>query len=104
MKWFPQVLVEKHQMGRTDPRYYVPENHDPIAENVDEGLWYWSAVFGANLSRDMGNDGLQGVVSHWVFDNYWPGSTETSLWKNAISFLTVSRARLSRCGTRRSVS
>jgi hypothetical protein len=87
-EWYPQVMVEKHQMGRTGPRYYVPPNHDPIAENIDEGLLNWSAVFGANLSRDMAADGLQGVASHWLFDDYWPGSTETSLWKNVISFLT----------------
>jgi len=87
-EWYPQVLVEKHQMGTTGPRYFVPENHDPIAENVDESLWSWSAVFGANLKQDMGRDGLDGVASDWLFDNYWPGSTETSLWKNVISFLT----------------
>jgi len=87
-EWYPQVLVEKHQMGSTGPRYYVPPNHDPIAQNVDEGLWNWSAVFGSNLSRDMTADGLQGVASHWLFDDYWPGSTETSHWKGIISFLT----------------
>ena len=87
-EWYPQVMVEKHQMGSTGPRYYVPPNHDPIAQNVDEGLWNWSAVFGSNLSRDMAEDGLQGVASHWLFDDYWPGSTETSLYKNVISFLT----------------
>ena len=87
-EWYPQVLVEKHQMGSTGPRYYVPPNHDPIAQVIDEGLWNWSAVFGANLARDMTADGLQGVASHWLFDDYWPGSTETSHWKNIISFLT----------------
>ncbi len=87
-EWFPQVMVEKHQMGSTGPRYYVPPNHDPIAQNIDEGLWNWSAIFGANLQRDMTADGLQGVASHWLFDDYWPGSTETSHWKNIISFLT----------------
>jgi hypothetical protein len=87
-EWYPQVMVEKHQMGSTGPRYYVPPNHDPIAQNVDEGLWTWSAVFGSNLSRDMAADGLQGVTSHWVFDDYWPGSTETSIYKGVISFLT----------------
>jgi hypothetical protein len=86
--WYPQVLVEKHQMGSTGPRYYVPPNHDPIAQVIDEGLWNWSAVYGANLARDMTADGLQGVASHWLFDDYWPGSTETSHWKNIISFLT----------------
>jgi len=87
-EWYPQVLVEKHQMGSTGPRYFVPPNHDPIAQVIDEGLWNWSAVFGANLALDMTADGLQGVASHWVFDDYWPGSTETSHWKNIISFLT----------------
>ena len=87
-EWYPQVMVEKHQMGSTGPRYFVPPNHDPIAENVDEGLWNWSAVFGSNLSRDMAADGLQGVASHWLFDDYWPGSTETSIYKGVISFLT----------------
>jgi len=87
-EWYPQVMVEKHQMGSTGPRYFVPPNHDPIAENVDEGLWNWSAVFGSNLSRDMASDGLRGVASHWLFDDYWPGSTETSIYKNVISFLT----------------
>lgn len=87
-EWFPQVLVEKHQMGATGPRYFVPANHDPIAENVDEGLWTWSALFGAALQHDMTADAHSGVVNRWLFDNYWPGSTETSLWKNVISFLT----------------
>lgn len=87
-EWYPQVLVEKHQMGRSGPRYFVPANHDPIAINVNEGLWNWLAVMGANLSRDMTAHGCQGVASHWLFDNYWPGSTETSLWKNVISLLT----------------
>ncbi|MCG6950004.1 MAG: M14 family metallopeptidase [Acidobacteria bacterium] len=87
-RWYPQVLVEKHQMGSTGPRYFVPPNHDPIAENVDEGMWTWSAVFGSNLSRDLAADGLQGVASHWLFDDYWPGSTETSIYKGVISFLT----------------
>ncbi len=87
-EWYPQVMVEKHQMGSSGPRYFVPVNHDPIAENVDETLWNWLAVFGANLQQDMGRDGLEGVASHWLFDDYWPGNTETSLWKNVISFLT----------------
>ncbi len=88
IQWYPQVLVEKHQMGSTGPRYFVPEYHDPIAENVDEEMWTWIDVFGANLSRDMTADGCSGVASHWAFDDYWPGSTETSLWKNVISLLT----------------
>jgi hypothetical protein len=87
-EWYPQVVVDKHQMGSTGPRYFVPEFHDPIAENIDEDLWYWSDVFGSNLAKDIGAEGLRGVASHWVFDEYWPGASSTSHWKGAITLLT----------------
>ncbi|MDR4988944.1 MAG: M14 family zinc carboxypeptidase [Bacteroidales bacterium] len=86
--WYPQVLVEKHQMGSTGPRYFVPPNHDPIAQNIDELLWNWTWVFGSNMTRDMTAAGLSGISQHYLFDDYWPGSTQTSAWKNIISMLT----------------
>ncbi|MEN8152821.1 MAG: M14 family zinc carboxypeptidase [Acidobacteriota bacterium] len=88
LEWFPQVMVEKHQMGSNTSRYYVPPNHDPIAENIDAGIWNWSGIFGANMIKDMTRDHLAGVSQHYLFDDYWPGSTETCIWKNVIGFLT----------------
>ncbi|MFP4524940.1 MAG: M14 metallopeptidase family protein [Bacteroidales bacterium] len=87
-EWFPQVMVEKHQMGSTGPRYFVPPNHDPIAENIDAGIWNWMGIFGMNMVKDMTQQGLDGVSQSNTFDNYWPGSTETCIWKNVIGFLT----------------
>ncbi len=86
--WFPQVMVEKHQMGSTGPRYFVPPNHDPIAENVPAGILHWGGVFGQHMATDMTAEGLAGVSQHYLFDDYWPGSTETCIWKNVIGFLT----------------
>ncbi len=86
--WFPQVMVEKHQMGATGPRYFVPPNHDPVAENVDGELFLWGGVFGQNMVTDMTAKGLKGISQHYIFDNYWPGSTETCIYKNVIAFLT----------------
>ncbi len=87
-EWFPQVMVEKHQMGSRGPRYFVPPMHDPIAENIDARIWNWTWVFGSNMSKDMTGQGLAGVSQHYLFDDYWPGSTETCLWKNVIGLLT----------------
>ncbi len=87
-KWYPQVLIDKHQMGSTGARYFVPPNCDPIAENVDEKVWNWSWIFGSNMAKDMTAKGLRGVTQHSIFDNYWPGSTETGIWKNMVSMLT----------------
>jgi hypothetical protein len=86
--WFPQVLVDKHQMGSTGPRYFVPPMHDPIAENVDEQIWTWSRIFGSNMAGDMAAKGQAGVSQQYMFDDYWPGSTETAIWKNVIAMLT----------------
>jgi hypothetical protein len=86
--WYPQVFVEKHQMGITDPRYFVPPAHDPISENIDEGIWNWNWVFGSNMSKYMTNKGLTGITQHYLFDDYWPGSTQTCAWKNVIGMLT----------------
>ncbi|MBN2072287.1 MAG: hypothetical protein JW814_12610 [Candidatus Krumholzibacteriota bacterium] len=86
--WYPHVMIEKHQMGSSGVRYFVPPNHDPIAENVDAGLWNWMGIFGSNMIKDMTQEGLSGVAQHYLFDDYWPGSTETSIWKNVISLLT----------------
>ena len=87
-EWFPQVMVEKHQMGSTGIRYFVPPNHDPIAENIDAGIWNWTGIFGQNMIKDMTREGLAGIGQHTIFDDYWPGSTETCIWKNVIGFLT----------------
>lgn len=86
--WFPQVMFEKHQMGSTGVRYFVPPPADAIAQVIDANLWNWMKIFGSNMITEMTADSLKGVVQQYVFDDYWPGSTETSLWKNVISMLT----------------
>ncbi len=86
--WFPQVMVEKHQMGMTGPRYFAPPMHDPISEHIDARLWNWTWIFGSNIVKDMTHQGLSGVSQHYLFDDYWPGSTETCVWKNVIGMLT----------------
>jgi hypothetical protein len=86
--WFPQVMVEKHQMGGDGVRYYVPPPHDPIAENVDAEIWNWVGLFGSNMIKDMTAQGQKGIAHNYLFDDYWPGCTETCIWKNMIGMLT----------------
>jgi hypothetical protein len=88
LDWFPQVMIEKHQMGSTGIRFYVPPAHDPIAENVDAELWTWTAIFGTNMLKDLTGAGISGIGQKTIYDDYWPGSTETCIWKNTIGMLT----------------
>ncbi|MBS4062851.1 MAG: hypothetical protein KG029_20820 [Bacteroidetes bacterium] len=86
--WFPQVMVEKHQMGASGVRYFVPPPHDPIAENIDAGILNWMGIFGSRMMQRMTADSLKGVTQRYLFDDYWPGHTETCIWKNTIGMLT----------------
>lgn len=87
-EWFPQVMVEKHQMGSGGPRYFISPPHDPIAENIDAGIWNWIKIFGSRTISKMTEEGLKGISQNYLFDDYWPGPTETCIWKNTIGMLT----------------
>ncbi len=87
-EWFPQIMVEKHQMGSRGPRYFISPPHDPIAENIDAGIWNWIKIFGSRTITKMTEAGLKGISQNYLFDNYWPGATETCIWKNTIGMLT----------------
>lgn len=87
-EWFPQIMVEKHQMGSRGPRYFISPPHDPIAENIDAGIWNWIKIFGSRTITKMTEAGLKGISQNYLFDNYWPGATETCIWKNTIGMLS----------------
>lgn len=87
-EWFPQAMVERHQMGSTGPRFYISPPHDPIAENVDAGIWNWMRVYGSRSLAQMTHAGLESVSVNYLFDDYWPGATTTSIWKGVIGMLS----------------
>jgi hypothetical protein len=87
-KWFPQAMVERHQMGSNGPRFFISPPSDPIAENVDAGIWNWMRVYGSRTLTEMTNAGLASVSVNYLFDDYWPGATTTSIWKGVIGMLS----------------
>ena len=87
-EWFPQLSVERHQMGSRGPRYYVSPPSDPLSENILPGLWNWKRIFGSRALTEMTDAGLKGVSVNYLFDMYWPGNTSTSLWKGVIAMLS----------------
>lgn len=87
-KWFPQAMVERHQMGSGGPRFYISPPHDPIAENVDAGIWNWMRVYGSRTLTEMTDAELHGISVNYLFDDYWPGATTTSIWKGVIGMLS----------------
>ncbi|MFQ5599626.1 MAG: M14 metallopeptidase family protein [Candidatus Krumholzibacteriia bacterium] len=95
-EWFPQVLVDEHQMGTTGPRVFVPPYANPVAENVHALIWRLTALVGSNMALRLEEAGKTGVIYGYTFDGYWVGGTRsTCFWKNTVGILTeVASARI----------
>jgi len=95
-EWFPQVLVDEHQMGATGPRAFVPPYSDPVTDKVHPLIHRSALLFGANMAMDLERQGKSGVIYGYSFDAYWPGGNRsTPWWKNTVGILTeIASARM----------
>ena len=95
-RWYPQVLVDEHQMGPTGPRIFVPPYADPLSEQVHPLIHREAMLIGANMAMDLEQQGKAGAIYGYSFDAYWPGGTRsTPWWKNTAGILTeVASARV----------
>ena len=88
-RWFPQIVLDEHQMGETGPRIFVPPYADPMADLVPPLVMRGADLIGANMALDLEGRGKSGVISGFSFDAYWPGGTRsTPWWKNTVGILT----------------
>ncbi len=95
-RWFPQVFVDEHQMGRTGPRMFVPPQTDPVAPEVHSLVFRMADLIGTTMSYRLEEAGKTGVGHDMIYDSYWPGGTRnTAWWKNVVGLLTeVASARI----------
>lgn len=89
--WFPQVVVDHHQMGSTGGRLWVPPYAEPLNKTVHPLVHRWLNVFGTEMALDLERAGRTGVESRKLFEAYWPGATDSTPWyHNRIGILTES--------------
>ncbi|MCZ6832149.1 MAG: M14 family metallopeptidase [Acidobacteria bacterium] len=95
-RWFPQVFLDEHQMGRTGPRMFVPPQTNPLAPEIDSLIFRQADLLGTIMSMRLEEDGRTGVGHDMIFDSYWPGGTRnTAWWKNVTGLLSeVASARI----------
>ncbi|MHB8906933.1 MAG: M14 family metallopeptidase [Melioribacteraceae bacterium] len=87
-EWFPQVWLDEHQMGSNGARLFVVPYKDPINPNVNPMIWRWQQIFGGMSALELQKQGKTGVIDQALFDAYWEGATENSLWHNQIGMLS----------------
>jgi hypothetical protein len=71
-RWRPQIVHDVHQMGNQGARFFVPPYIDPVEPNVDPRLIAGLNQLGQYMAAEMTRDGMDGVVTHAIFDIYTP--------------------------------
>jgi hypothetical protein len=88
-QWFPQVLYDIHQMGRSGARLFVPPFLDPLNPNVHPLVWRETNLIGTNMFRELEERGKTGVADSIAYTSWWQGtSLMQPWWHNMGSVLT----------------
>jgi len=88
-EWFPEIILDEHQMGSYGARLFVPPFHDPINPNVNPIIWREIALVGSRMAMDLEEEGKSGVISKAIYTGWWEGAfLMTPWWHNMVGLLT----------------
>ena len=79
-KWFPQIVVDEHQMGSSGDRLFVPPYQDPPTPGVHPLVWRSINLIGSRIGYDLEKLNLKGVASRGFFTGWWIGALDDSAW------------------------
>jgi hypothetical protein len=94
--WLPEVYLDKHQMGSTRARIFVPPFKNPPNPNIDPLVWSEVNLLGQAMAAKLHEAGKTGVIWGEQYTGFWQGANSTNpWWHNMIALLTeVASSRL----------
>lgn len=78
--FFPQILVDEHQMGSSGDRLFIPPFADPPTPGLHPLMWRTVNLIGSRIAFDLEKLNLQGVASRGIFMGWWIGALDDSAW------------------------
>ncbi len=88
-EWFPEVILDQHQMGYSRARFFLPPYADPVNPNVSPLLMAQVNMLGKHVVANLHQQDFKGVVTGTIFNAYFEGTmSKTPLWHNRIGILT----------------
>ncbi len=88
-RWYPEIVMDQHQMGSRGARFFLPPYSDPVNPNVPPSLMANLNMVGKHIVADLHDRGFAGVVTGTIFNAYFEGTmSKTPLWHNRIGILT----------------
>lgn len=87
--WYPEIVMDQHQMGSRAARLFLPPYADPVNPNVPPSLMANVNMLGKHVVSDMHDQGFTGLVTGTIFNAFFEGTmSKTPLWHNRIGILT----------------
>lgn len=95
-EWLPEVYLDKHQMGNSRARIFVPPFKNPPNPNIDPLVWAETNMLGQAMATRLAEAGKIGVVWGEQYTGFWQGANSTNpWWHNMVALLTeVASSRL----------
>ncbi len=90
--WFPQALVDVHQMGMTGARMFVPPFFDPPNPNNHHLIWNQIELTGSYLKYRLSMAGKSGVINNAYFSGWYQGSVRPNATQHHITALLTESA------------
>ncbi len=88
-EWYPEIVMDQHQMGSRGARFFLPPYADPVNPNVPPSLMASTNMVGKHIVSDLHDRGFTGLVTNTIFNAYFAGTmSKTPLWHNRIGILT----------------
>ena len=87
--WFPQALVDVHQMGSLGVRMFVPPFVDPPNPNNPLLIWDKIELLGVNMKYRLAEQGKSGVINNAYYSGWYQGSIRPNATQhNIVALLT----------------
>ena len=88
-EWLPEVYLDKHQMGGSFARIFVPPFKNPPNPNVDPLVWSEVNLLGQAMAARLHEAGKTGVIWGELYSAFWQGANNTNpWWHNMVGLLT----------------
>lgn len=93
-EWFPQIVVNHHQMGEMPPRMFIPPFANPINPNIPAMAVRGTNLVGEHMANRFAGEGKSGVIQGITFNMWWNGGMRTvPYFHNMVGILTESTHR-----------
>ncbi|CAN5225959.1 hypothetical protein BH10ACI1_BH10ACI1_05840 [soil metagenome] len=88
-EWFPQIVYDVHQMGKTGARFIIPPFFDPPNPRIAPSILREVGLVGYKMAADLQAANIAGVATNTTFDTWWHGGFRSApYYHNSIGILS----------------